>query len=111
MLLSSIEFRQYFTVTVLVIENGVIDNRSAMSVPYFANINVDNYYPITSVILAASGMFTPHLIMFFGIGLREHLIAAKITLKKRLVSGWFKLSRVPGAVHAFQSFKPSYTQP
>jgi choline dehydrogenase-like flavoprotein len=33
---------------VLVVENGVIDNRPATSVPYFANINVDNYYPITS---------------------------------------------------------------
>ena len=32
----------------LVIENGVIDNRPASRVPYFANINVDNYYPITS---------------------------------------------------------------
>ncbi|KAL1599097.1 hypothetical protein SLS59_006549 [Nothophoma quercina] len=35
-------------VSVLVIENGVIDNRPASRVPYFANINVDNYYPITS---------------------------------------------------------------
>ncbi|CAE7211547.1 GMC oxidoreductase [Pyrenophora teres f. teres] len=28
--------------------NGVIDNRPATSVPYFANINISNYYPITS---------------------------------------------------------------
>ncbi|XPS78424.1 hypothetical protein M3J07_010441 [Ascochyta lentis] len=35
-------------VSVLVIENGVIDNRPASRVPYFANINIDNYYPITS---------------------------------------------------------------
>jgi choline dehydrogenase-like flavoprotein len=33
---------------VLVIENGVIDDRPTTSVPYFANINVENYYPITS---------------------------------------------------------------
>ena len=32
----------------LVIENGVIDDRPTTSVPYFANINVENYYPITS---------------------------------------------------------------
>jgi len=35
-------------VTVLVIENGAIDDRPATSVPYFANINEANYYPITS---------------------------------------------------------------
>jgi choline dehydrogenase-like flavoprotein len=33
---------------VLVIENGVIDERPATSVPYFANINVDNYYNVMS---------------------------------------------------------------
>ncbi|KAF3052318.1 hypothetical protein E8E11_007473 [Didymella keratinophila] len=35
-------------VSVLVVENGVIDDRPASRIPYFANINVDNYYPITS---------------------------------------------------------------
>ncbi|KAH7413908.1 choline dehydrogenase [Phaeosphaeria sp. MPI-PUGE-AT-0046c] len=35
-------------VTVLVVENGVIDDRPATSVPYYANINVDNYYNIMS---------------------------------------------------------------
>ncbi|KAI8931673.1 hypothetical protein NX059_011320 [Plenodomus lindquistii] len=35
-------------VSVLVIENGVIDDRPSTSVPYYANINVDNYYQITS---------------------------------------------------------------
>ncbi|KAF2127822.1 GMC oxidoreductase [Dothidotthia symphoricarpi CBS 119687] len=35
-------------VSVLIIENGVIDNRPSTKVPYYANINVDNYYPITS---------------------------------------------------------------
>ncbi|KAI4622507.1 uncharacterized protein J4E87_006449 [Alternaria ethzedia] len=35
-------------VSVLVIENGAIDNRPTTSVPYFANINAENYYPITS---------------------------------------------------------------
>ena len=34
--------------SVLVVENGVIDDRPASRIPYFANINVDNYYPITS---------------------------------------------------------------
>lgn len=32
----------------LVVENGVVDDRPATSVPYFANINVDNYYNIMS---------------------------------------------------------------
>ncbi|CAN9155263.1 unnamed protein product [Alternaria alternata] len=35
-------------ISVLVIENGVIDDRPTTSVPYFANINTENYYPITS---------------------------------------------------------------
>ncbi|KAF1935737.1 choline dehydrogenase [Clathrospora elynae] len=35
-------------VYVLVIENGVIDNRPMTRIPYFTNINADNYYPITS---------------------------------------------------------------
>ena len=34
--------------SVLVIENGAIDDRPATSIPYFANINVDNYYDIIS---------------------------------------------------------------
>jgi choline dehydrogenase-like flavoprotein len=33
---------------VVVVENGVIDDRPSTSVPYFANINVDNYYNIMS---------------------------------------------------------------
>ncbi|CAO2652268.1 Nn.00g005510.m01.CDS01 [Neocucurbitaria sp. VM-36] len=35
-------------VSVLVIENGAIDDRPATSIPYFANINVDNYCNIMS---------------------------------------------------------------
>ncbi|KAH7067876.1 choline dehydrogenase [Paraphoma chrysanthemicola] len=35
-------------VSVLVVENGAIDDRAPTRVPYYANINVDNYYSITS---------------------------------------------------------------
>ncbi|KAF2272790.1 choline dehydrogenase-like protein, partial [Westerdykella ornata] len=36
------------TISVLVIENGAIDDRPATRIPYFSNINTDNYYAITS---------------------------------------------------------------
>ena len=46
--LKSVQSLLTFPVSVLVIENGEIDDRPATSVPYFANINVDNYYDIVS---------------------------------------------------------------
>lgn len=35
-------------VTVIVIENGAIDDRPATSIPYLTNLNTANYYDITS---------------------------------------------------------------
>lgn len=35
-------------VSVLVVEHGFVDDRPATRLPYYANINVDNYYDITS---------------------------------------------------------------
>jgi choline dehydrogenase-like flavoprotein len=60
----------------------------ADGVKYTSNVDstVASVYATKEVILAAGGVFTPHLLMLSGIGPKDQLSAANITVKKDLAA-------------------------
>jgi choline dehydrogenase-like flavoprotein len=60
----------------------------ASGVKYASNVDLTtaSVYAAKEVILAAGGVFTPHLLMLSGVGPKEQLSAAKIRVKKDLAA-------------------------
>jgi choline dehydrogenase-like flavoprotein len=60
----------------------------ASGVKYTSNVDLTttSVYAAKEVILAAGGVFTPHLLMLSGIGPKEQLSAAKISVKRDLAA-------------------------